>query len=91
MDTTLEAGNQPRLTPEAFAERAIAVERDYYYAEVRSVDDAGVQPVYSLRVDTDDHSFLSSSTCNMVTPLTFRCQSWPNNPPIGVPLFVASP
>jgi DNA gyrase subunit A len=33
---------------------------DYYYAEVASVEDAGVQPVYSLRVDTDDHSFLTN-------------------------------
>jgi len=33
---------------------------DYYYAEVESVTDAGVQPVYSLRVDTADHSFLTN-------------------------------
>jgi DNA gyrase subunit A len=33
---------------------------DYYYAEVESVADAGVQPVYSIRVDTDDHSFLTN-------------------------------
>jgi DNA gyrase subunit A len=33
---------------------------DYYYAEVASVEPAGVQPVYSLRVDTDDHSFLTN-------------------------------
>jgi DNA gyrase subunit A len=33
---------------------------DYYYAEVASVEDAGVQPVYSLRVDTDDHAFLTN-------------------------------
>ena len=33
---------------------------DYYYAEVVSVEDAGVQAVYSLRVDTDDHSFLTN-------------------------------
>jgi DNA gyrase subunit A len=33
---------------------------DYYYAEVESITDAGVQPVYSLRVDTDDHSFLTN-------------------------------
>jgi DNA gyrase subunit A len=33
---------------------------DYYYAEVASVEDAGVQPVYSLRVDTRDHSFLTN-------------------------------
>jgi DNA gyrase subunit A len=32
----------------------------YHYAEVASVTDAGVQPVYSLRVDTDDHSFLTN-------------------------------
>ncbi len=33
---------------------------DYFYAEVESVLDAGVQPVYSLRVDTEDHSFLTN-------------------------------
>ncbi|MDQ2984632.1 MAG: DNA gyrase subunit A [Actinomycetota bacterium] len=33
---------------------------DYYYAEVEFVIDAGVQPVYSLRVETDDHSFLTN-------------------------------
>ncbi len=32
---------------------------DYFYATVASVEDGGVQPVYSLRVDTDDHSFLT--------------------------------
>jgi DNA gyrase subunit A len=35
------------------------VDGRYYFAEVASVDDAGVQPVYSLRVETDDHSFLT--------------------------------
>jgi DNA gyrase subunit A len=33
---------------------------DYFYAEVESVADAGVQPVYSIRVDSDDHSFLTN-------------------------------
>ncbi|MHB8531898.1 MAG: DNA gyrase subunit A, partial [Solirubrobacteraceae bacterium] len=33
---------------------------DYYYARVESVAPAGAQPVYSLRVDTDDHSFLTN-------------------------------
>ncbi|MGN6664454.1 MAG: DNA gyrase subunit A [Solirubrobacterales bacterium] len=33
---------------------------DYYYAEVESVTDAGVQPVYSIRVDSEDHSFLTN-------------------------------
>ncbi|MDQ6807044.1 MAG: DNA gyrase subunit A, partial [Actinomycetota bacterium] len=32
---------------------------DYYYAEVAEVADAGVKPVYSLRVDTKDHSFIT--------------------------------
>jgi DNA gyrase subunit A len=32
---------------------------DHYYSEVTSVEPAGVQPVYSLRVDTNDHSFLT--------------------------------
>jgi DNA gyrase subunit A len=36
------------------------VSGDYYYAKVASVVDAGIQPVYSLRVDTDDHSFLTN-------------------------------
>jgi DNA gyrase subunit A len=36
------------------------VSGDYYYAEVASVIPAGVQPVYSLRVDSDDHSFLTN-------------------------------
>jgi DNA gyrase subunit A len=33
---------------------------DYLYAEVESVESAGIQPVFSLRVDTDDHSFLTN-------------------------------
>jgi DNA gyrase subunit A len=36
------------------------VSGDYYYAEVSAVEPAGVQPVYSLRVDSDDHSFLTN-------------------------------
>ncbi len=33
---------------------------DYLYTEVESVTDAGVQPVYSLKVESDDHSFLTN-------------------------------
>jgi DNA gyrase subunit A len=33
---------------------------DYFYAEVESVTSAGVQPVYSIRVDSEDHSFLTN-------------------------------
>ena len=32
---------------------------DHYYAEVVSVEPAGTQAVYSLRVDSDDRSFLT--------------------------------
>ncbi|MFI7551930.1 intein-containing DNA gyrase subunit A [Micromonospora sediminimaris] len=35
------------------------VDGRFYYAEVAELADAGVQPVYSIRVDTDDHSFVS--------------------------------
>jgi DNA gyrase subunit A len=36
------------------------VDGRFYYAEVKSVVDAGVRPVYSLRVDTDDHAFITN-------------------------------
>jgi DNA gyrase subunit A len=36
------------------------VSPDYYYAEVQSVTLGGVRPVYSLRVETDDHSFVTN-------------------------------
>ncbi|MEO6206127.1 MAG: DNA gyrase subunit A, partial [Mycobacteriales bacterium] len=44
---------------EALAVVEPLVDGRYYYAEVASVVDAGVQPVYSFRVDSEDHSFLS--------------------------------
>ncbi len=33
---------------------------DYFYAAVESVEDAGVQPVFSIRVESEDHSFLTN-------------------------------
>ena len=36
------------------------VDGAYYYATVATVEDAGLQPVYSLRVDTDDHCFITN-------------------------------
>src|SRR5439155_1710117 len=36
------------------------VSADYFYAEVESVTLGGVQPVYSLRVETDDNSFVTN-------------------------------
>jgi DNA gyrase subunit A len=35
------------------------VDGRFYYAEVADVADAGVRAVYSLRVETDDHSFVT--------------------------------
>ncbi|WP_099023864.1 intein-containing DNA gyrase subunit A [Mycolicibacterium palauense] len=57
--------------------RAIAQELTdgrFYYAQVASVTEAGVQPVYSLRVQSDDHAFVtngfvSHNTEARLTPL----------------------
>ncbi len=47
-------------SPEVRNAVAPLVTGDYFYAEVESVVDAGVQPVYSIRVESDDHSFLTN-------------------------------
>ncbi|WP_156688683.1 intein-containing DNA gyrase subunit A [Mycobacterium sp. Marseille-P9652] len=60
--------------------RAIATDLTdgrFYYARVASVTEAGVQSVYSLRVDTDDHAFLtngfvSHNTEARLTPLAME-------------------
>lgn len=60
--------------------RAIATELTdgrFYYAKVASITEAGVQPVYSLRVDTEDHAFLtngfvSHNTEARLTPLAME-------------------
>lgn len=60
--------------------RAIASELTdgrFYYAEVASVIEAGTQAVYSLRVDTDDHAFItngfvSHNTEARLTPLAME-------------------
>ncbi|OBH00760.1 MULTISPECIES: intein-containing DNA gyrase subunit A [unclassified Mycobacterium] len=49
----------------------------FYYAKVAAVTEAGVQPVYSLRVDTDDHAFItngfvSHNTEARLTPLAME-------------------
>jgi DNA gyrase subunit A len=48
-----------KLTPEVRSVVEPVVEAGYYYATVESVADAGRQPVYSLRVDSDDHAFIT--------------------------------
>ena len=60
--------------------RAIAADLTdgrFYFATVKSVTDSGVQPVYSLRVVTDDHSFItngfvSHNTEARLTPLAME-------------------
>ncbi|MEY8013565.1 intein-containing DNA gyrase subunit A [Mycobacterium servetii] len=60
--------------------RAIATDLTdgrFYYARVASITEAGVQPVYSLRVDTSDHAFLtngfvSHNTEARLTPLAME-------------------
>ncbi|MFT7835319.1 intein-containing DNA gyrase subunit A [Saccharothrix sp. BKS2] len=53
------------------------VDGRFYYAPVESVTDAGVQPVFSLRVDTEDHAFItdgfvSHNTECRLTPLAMQ-------------------
>ncbi|WP_436493014.1 intein-containing DNA gyrase subunit A [Actinokineospora sp. HUAS TT18] len=53
------------------------VDGRFYYAEVKSIVDAGVRPVFSLRVDTDDHAFItngfvSHNTEARLTPLAME-------------------
>src|SRR5499427_537052 len=36
------------------------VQAGYYYATIATVEDAGMQPVYSLKVDSEDHAFLTN-------------------------------
>lgn len=60
--------------------RAIATELTdgrFYYAKVASVTDAGLQPVYSLRIDSQDHAFItngfvSHNTEARLTPLAME-------------------
>ncbi len=45
---------------EAWAVVEPLVDGRFYYAEVESITDAGVQPVYSLKVESDDHAFITN-------------------------------
>src|SRR5882757_1326227 len=63
--------------PDAGTIAAELTDGRFYYARVASVTDAGLQPVYSLRVDTDDHSFItngfvSHNTEARLTPLAME-------------------
>ena len=44
---------------------------EYYFAKVATVEDAGVQPVYSIRVDTDDHAFITNGFVSHNTECAF--------------------
>ena len=52
--------------PSAEVKQVIAplVSSSWYFATVESVTDAGVQPVFSIRVDSDDHAFLAGGFVN---------------------------
>lgn len=63
--------------PEVRAVATDLTDGRFYYATVASVADAGVQPVYSLRVDTEDHAFItngfvSHNTEARLTPLAME-------------------
>ena len=63
--------------PDAQAIATDLTDGRFYYARVASVTDAGVQPVYSLRVDTADHAFItngfvSHNTEARLTPLAME-------------------
>ena len=49
-----------RITDEAWKVVEPLITGQHYYAEVTSIEEAGVQPVFSFRVDTDEHSFLTN-------------------------------
>jgi DNA gyrase subunit A len=49
-----------RITHEAAEVAYPLVDGRFYYATVTEIEDAGVQPVYSLRVDTADHAFITN-------------------------------
>jgi len=62
---------------EALAVVAPLVDGRFHYAEVASVEGAGVAPVYSLKVETDDHAFItngfvSHNTEARLTPLAME-------------------
>lgn len=52
--------------PNDEVKRVIAplVTNAWHYAEVESIEEAGTQPVYSIRVDSDDHAFLANGFVN---------------------------
>ncbi len=50
-----------RITdPDVLAVAESVADGRFYYAAVDTITDAGVRPVYSIRVDTDDHAFVSN-------------------------------
>ena len=51
-------------SPEARRVLAPLVSSGWYYATVEAVEDAGVQAVYSIRVDSEDHAFIADGFVN---------------------------
>ena len=59
-DEILGRFNNPSIAPVV----APLIDPGFYYATVRSVTDAGLREVYSLRVDTDEHVFVAGGFVN---------------------------
>jgi DNA gyrase subunit A len=45
---------------------------EYFYDKIVTIEDAGVQPVYSVRVDSDDHAFLTGGFVSHNTECRLR-------------------
>ncbi len=66
---------------EMLAVVAPIMDSGYRFVEVAEVEDQPAEPVYSLRVDSDDHSFLAggfvnhNTECRMAPPATAMTQS----------------
>ena len=68
--------------PEILATILPIMDSGYRFEEVVSVTDEAPAAVYSLRVDSDDHSFLaggSSTTTPNAGCIRWRCSCWPTS------------
>ena len=52
------------LAPEDYAQVATLARNRYLFEQVTAVEDAGIQNVYSIRVDSDCHSFVANGFIN---------------------------
>src|SRR3712207_8943377 len=50
------------------------VDGTYYFAAVAEVEEAGMEPVFSLRVDSDDHAFITNGFVSHNTECRLRSE-----------------